>query len=183
VSRKRFVILYLALLLAGAACSCAQVAPTAIRREFSVTAGGLGSLFRPDYGSNNLIGVGAFVDVKFSRWVQAEAEGRWLRFNEAEDVWQDNFLVGPRVPIHTFGRITPYGKVLVGMGSMNFQYNYAYGRFTDIAYGGGADVQLTKRLAVRPVDFEYQQWPHWVDGALYPWGFSAGVSYRVFGGR
>ncbi|MGB6688074.1 MAG: outer membrane beta-barrel protein [Terracidiphilus sp.] len=183
MSRKRSVIFFLALFVASVACCDAQVAPSAVRRQFTVTAGGLGSLFRTDYGSNNLFGVGAFVDVKFTRWVQAEAEGRWLRFNQAEDVWQDNYLIGPRVPIHTFGRITPYGKVLVGMGSMNFQYNYAYGRFTDIAYGGGLDVQLTRRIAVRPIDFEYQQWPHWVDGALYPWGFSAGVSYRVFGGR
>jgi hypothetical protein len=183
VFRKRLFSFFFILFFAGFSFSHAQVAPSAVRGGFSVDAGGIGSLFRPDYGSNNLFGVGAYVDLRFTRWVQAEAEGRWLRFNEFEDVWQDNYLIGPRLPLHTYGRFTPYGKVLFGMGSMNFQYNYAYGRFTDIAYGGGVDMQLTRRITLRPIDFEYQQWPHWVDGALYPWGFSAGVSYRVFGGR
>ena len=31
---------------------------------------------------NRLYGVGAYVDARFSRWLQIEAEGRWLRFNE-----------------------------------------------------------------------------------------------------
>jgi hypothetical protein len=157
--------------------------PAAISRQFSITTGGMGTVFDPDYGSNKLAGVGAYVDIAFSRWVQAEAEGRWLRFHEAQDVYEDNYLIGPRLPIHTFGRFTPYGKVLIGMGSMNFQYSYAYGRFTDIAYGGGVDIRLSRRLTVRPVDFEYQQWPNWVQGSLSPYGVSAGFSYRVLGAR
>jgi hypothetical protein len=39
-----------------------------------------------------------------------------------------------------FKRATPYTKVLVGYGRMNFEYNAAYGRFTDIAYGGSVGV-------------------------------------------
>ena len=42
---------------------------------------------------------------------------------------------------HTsFKRATPYGKALFGCGKMNFQYSYAYGRFADIAFGGGVDI-------------------------------------------
>ena len=60
-------------------------------------------------------------------------------------------MVGPRVPIHTFSfmRATPYGKVLFGYGKMNFEYSYAYGRFADIAYGGGVDLKLTNRISLR----------------------------------
>jgi hypothetical protein len=87
------------------------------------------------------------------------------------------------VPLHKFWKATPYAKVLIGVGKMNFNFNYATGRFTDIAYGGGVDIAVSKRLSVRAVDFEYQQWPAWLSSSLYPYGVSAGVSYRILGGR
>ncbi len=183
VSIQRSNLLLLTLFFAGISFSRSQVAPTAYAQRFTIDGGGLGSLFQPDYGGNHLIGLGAYVDVRLTRWIQPEFEGRWLRFNQFENVHQDNYLLGPRVPIHKFWKATPYAKVLVGMGSMNFQFNYAHGRFTDIAYGGGVDIDLNRHFTVRPADFEYQQWPNWVQGTLYPWGVSAGISYRVWGGR
>ena len=104
----------LSILFAGGAASArAQVVPSATKGHLSVTAGGLASVFQPDYAGtedpgaaatspNRLYGVGAFVDVKFTRWIQVEAEGRWLRFNEFEGISQDNYLIGPRLPIHRF---------------------------------------------------------------------------------
>src|ERR1035441_7218873 len=67
----------------------AQVVPAATSRTFSLSAGGFGSMFQPDYAGegvaqtspNRLYGPGAYVDAHFSRWLQVEAEGRWLRFN------------------------------------------------------------------------------------------------------
>jgi hypothetical protein len=188
---KRSIIFLFALLIAAAAVSArAQVVPSATKSQLSVTAGALGSVFQPDYAGNypiaqtspnRLYGIGAFVDVHFTRWVQIEGEGRWLRFNPYLDITEDNYLVGPRLPIHTFKRFraTPYGKVLIGMGRMNFEYNDAYGRFTDIAYGGGIDFKLTKRFSARG-DFEYQQWPKWLNSSLYPYGVSVGVGYKIF---
>ncbi|MGA7857966.1 MAG: outer membrane beta-barrel protein [Terracidiphilus sp.] len=188
--RKSAFFLLLCVLSAGTAAVQAQVAPSATRSQLSLTAGGLGSLFQPDYAGNvvaetapnHLYGVGAYVDLKFTRWVQLEGEGRWLRFNTYESINEDNYLIGPRVPIHTFHfmHATPYGKVLFGYGKMNFEYSYAYGRFADIAYGGGVDLKLTNRISLRAIDFEYQQWPNWVNGTLKPYGGSVGVSYRVF---
>jgi hypothetical protein len=180
---KRMFLFPLILLVCGGSLAGAQVAPAATARMFSVTAGGTGSLFNPDYGPNQLIGVGVFVDVGFTRWVQIEGEGRWQRFHQYEDIYQDNYLIGPRVPLKRFWRATPYAKALIGFSKMNFQFNYASGKFTDIAYGGGVDVKLTRRITVRAIDFEFQQWPKWVQGSLYPYGASVGISYRVFGGR
>jgi opacity protein-like surface antigen len=187
---RLFVVLFCIVAAAGALSTRAQVVPSATGRRLSVTAGGIGSVFQPDYAGGGvaqaspyrLFGVGAYVDVKFSRWVQIEAEGRWLRFNPYFDITEDNYLIGPRLPIphaHIW-RATPYAKVLVGMGRMNFENNIAWGRFTDIAYGGGVDVKVTKRISVRAIDFEYQQWPSWLNSSLAPYGFSAGVGYRVF---
>lgn len=190
--------LFSILFATGAASARAQVVPSATRGQFTLTVGGLGSVFQPDYAGtanslgipmaqtspNRLYGVGAFVDAKFTRWIQVEAEGRWLRFNEFESINEDNYLIGPRLPIHHFKfmNATPYGKVLVGWGKMNGEDNLWYGRFTDIAYGGGVDFKLTKRFSARG-DFEYQQWPSWLSSSLYPYGASVGVGYQILGGR
>jgi hypothetical protein len=187
--------LFFFLAAAGAVIGRAQVVPSATRSRLSVTAGGFASAFQPDYAGflppgtapNRLYGIGAFVDVRFSRWIQAEAEGRWLRFNEFDNISEDNYLIGPRLPIHTFKimHATPYGKVLVGMGRMNFVDNLGNGRYTDIAYGGGVDFKLTRRFSARG-DFEYQMWPNWPGMAntpntpLYPYGVSAGIGYKIF---
>jgi opacity protein-like surface antigen len=142
----------------------------------------MGSAFQPDYagagvaqtGPNRLYGVGAYVDLRVNRWVQFEAEGRWLRYNEYLGINEDNYLVGPRLPIHRFGRATPYAKVLVGFGSGSF----LTGHSTTLAYGGGVDYRVTKRISVRAIDFEYQQWN--VTPTLYPYGVSAGIGYKIF---
>ena len=177
------------LLAAGTLSASAQVAPAATSRQLSITVGGLGSVFQPDYGGggfagtspNRLYGLGTYVDVRFTRWFQVEAEGRWLRFNQLDNINQSNYLIGPRLPIRRFWRATPYAKVLVGLGDMNFEYGEATGRYTDIAYGGGVDIKMTRRISVRAFDFEYQQWPRWFNGQqLYPYGASVGVSYKIF---
>jgi opacity protein-like surface antigen len=186
---KRSIVVWLSILLAAATLSArAQVAPSATARKFSITAGVLASGFQPDYQGGitaqaspyPLYGAGAYVDVEFNRWVQVEAEGRWLRFNQYLNINQSNYLIGPRIPIHRFWRATPYAKVLIGLGDMTFAYGDATGRFTDIAYGGGVDVKLTKRISVRAVDFEYQQWPKWLNSSLYPFGASVGIGYKIF---
>jgi len=186
---RRFAFVFLTCLAgAGVAAAHAQVAPSATLNRLSISAGVIGSAFQPDYAGNGVpesasnwpMGPGAFVDVRFSRWVQIEAEGRWLRFNTFEDIYQDNYLVGPRIPIRQFGRWTPYGKVLFGYSKMNFQNDYAYGRFADIAYGGGVDMRLNNRFTLRAADFEYQQWPNWINGTLKPYGVSVGISYKIF---
>ena len=169
----------------------AQVVPSATGRQLTITAGGLGSAFQPDYAGggvastspNRLYGIGAYVDVKFTRWVQIEAEGRWLRFNQYVNINEDNYLIGPRIPFHIsrFPKMIPYGKALIGYGHMNFEYNEAYGSFTDIAFGGGLDYKLSRKFTVRAADFEFQKWPAWVNNeSLSPYGLSVGLSYKVF---
>ena len=187
--RKRHTVLVACCLLcAGILTARAQVVPSATRDRFTLSVGGIGSVFQPDYGGRGvaeagphaLLGAGAYVDFGTRRWLQFEAEGRWLRFNQFADIYEDNYLIGPRIPVGQYGRWTPYGKALFGWGKMNFQYGYAYGRFADIALGGGVDYKLSPRLNVRVLDFEYQFWPNWVEGTLKPYGASVGIGYRVF---
>lgn len=172
----------------GATLARAQVVPTATRHQMTIRVGALGSMFQPDYAGNGvpqeapnrLYGWGGFVDIDLNRWVQFEAEGRWLRANPYINIREDNYLFGPRVVGPSYRKFKPYAKALVGYGRMNFQYNYAYGRFCDVALGGGVDYPLTHKLSVRVIDFEYQMWPNWVNGTLKPYGGSVGISYKVY---
>jgi hypothetical protein len=193
---KRFVFsLILILLFGSAAWARAQVVSAATHRLFSLSAGGTVSVFQPNYegnfgndgypmaeaSSNGLVGVGTFVDVKLTRWVQLEGEARWQRFNQYQGIHQDNYLVGPRVPVFHFWKATLYGKALGGFSEMQFDTNSAdHGRFTTVAFGGGMDVKLTKRISLRAFDAEYQYWPQWGSSTLSPYGVSAGIGYRIF---
>ena len=156
----------------------------------------MGSVFQPDFAgdwsaqppydpvaeasASPLLGLGAYVDIKFTHWLQIEAEGRWLRFNQYAGIYQDNYLVGPRVPVHSFGKSTVYGKVLAGYSNMTFDTYGDHGRFTDFAFGGGIDYKLTKRISIRALDVEYHYWPTWGNSTLSPYGASAGIGYRIF---
>lgn len=196
--RQAFTALLFVLLAAGAVSSRAQVAPTAFAHGISLAAGAEGSAFQPDYAglgvpqesTNRLYGIAAFVDAKFTPWIQIEGEARWLRFNQIDGIYEDTYSIGPRLPIYKlrYKRITPYGKFLIGFGRLNFEDHNGWGRYTDLTYGGGLDIKLTNRISARLPDFEYQQWPSWSEGGartynLWPYGVSAGVSYRVFGLR
>jgi hypothetical protein len=207
--RQSIVPLLSILLAAGSLSAHAQVVPSAYKSQFSITAGGLASAFQPDYDAGDtggkvaeaspfrLYGIGTYVDVKFSRWVQIEGEARWLRFNQFGDIDQDNYLIGPRLPIQKlhYWRATPYAKALIGLAKMNLGYYIApdgtiiplgHGSFTDIAFGGGVDLKLTRRFSIRAFDFEYQDYPKFLSNSagqiqhLYPYGASVGVGYKIF---
>jgi len=160
----------------------AQVMPSAYEHQPKLIAGGFGSVFQPDYAGNGvaqaspnpLIGIGAFVDYKINRLIGVEAEGNWLHFNQYIGITETTYLIGPKVNIHDFGRFTPYGKVLVGMGGGSF----LDGHTTVLAYGGGADYNLSSHWMLRAGDFEFQQW--FVTPQLHPYGGSVGIAYKIF---
>ena len=207
--RQSIVPLFSILLAAGSLSAHAQVVPSAYKSQFSLTVCGIASAFQPDYdagytGGNvaeaspfRLYGIGTYVDVKFSRWVQIEGEARWLRFNQFGDIYQDNYLIGPRFPIQKlhYWRATPYAKGLIGLAKMDLGYyitedgtviSLGHGTFTDVAFGGGVDLRLTKRFSIRAFDFEYQYYPKFLENSagqnqpIFPYGASVGVGYKIF---
>jgi hypothetical protein len=182
VLMKRSIVVPICLFFLSTALSLhGQVVPSAASGSFRLQAGGLGSVSQPDYAGegiaqtspNRLYGAGAFVDARLSRWVQIEGEGRWLKFNQYLGINESTYLIGPRVPICDFHNFMPYGKVLVGMGSGSF----LSGNTFVVAYGGGVDYRLYRRLTAR-ADFEYQQWR--VTPTLWPYGVSVGIAYKIF---
>ena len=115
--RRLIVALFSILFAAGSLSARAQVVPSAYTQRFTVNVGVMGSAFQPDYSGgavaktspNRLYGPGAYVDLKLTRYLQFEAEARWLRMNSYLDIREDNYLIGPRLPIEKlrFWRLPP----------------------------------------------------------------------------
>ena len=185
--RSAFLVFFLFAL--SIAVSRSQVVESAEKRGLTIDAGGMASGFDPDWGGNNkLVGAGTYVDVHFTHWIQIEAEGRWLYWNNFEKEKQSNYLIGPRVPLKRWRKWNFYGKALVGQARMTFpsfsRYNYLFSydsaTCADVAFGGTVDYRLSRKLTVRAADFEYQYFPNLVYKPLKPYGLSMGIAYRVF---
>ena len=193
---KRSILVFFCMgCLLAAVSARAQVVPAATSGGLHLSAGGEGSVYQPDYANeveaypspNRLYGIGAFVDARFNRWAQIEAEGRWMQFNKTyvcavangQNIdcqnGENTYSIGPRIAPYTFHKFTPYGKVLAGLGNGSF----LSGNTFVLSYGGGVDYRLNRRFTLRCFDFEYQQW--FIPGVtLYPYGGSVGLSYRIF---
>ena len=143
-----------------------------------VVGGGFFSVYSPDYGPNQLFGVGGFVDLNLRGHLGAEGEVRFLRFNQTYDVREDNYNLGPRYRWR-IRRWEPYGKLMVGNGQFNFPFSYGHGGYLLVAPGGGLDIHY-HRFTIRAVDYEYQHWFNFQHGSLTPNGFSSGIGYRFF---
>lgn len=187
---KGYVVVVSALLIfAGGVSALAQVESAATRQRPQLTVGGLGSIFQPEYGGGNigqtgasgklgqagptpLYGVAAYVDVQFARWVQIEAEARWSAFHAYRGIKEDNYLIGPRIPVYRLGRATTYVKVLFGRGNGDFLSGPTFATI----YGGSLDYRLSNRITLRAFDFEYQQWH--TSPTFFPYGGSAGIGFN-----
>jgi hypothetical protein len=186
--RTAFFLSLCLVCFAAGKTAAAQAAESATGPQLAITTGGTVSAFHPDGGShpvygpgtNYLAGPGIFFTLHFTHWVQIEGDARWLRFHEYTGEHQDHYLIGPRVPAFEFGRAEVYGKALVGLGKMTFPNHYGYGTFMALAFGGGIDYKLSRKLLVRG-DFEWQDWPNFLpDQTMHPWGPTVGIAYRVF---
>jgi hypothetical protein len=186
---KRSAILLLVLVVVALLSAKAQVVESADVRPFTINAGGTATVVIPNDGSqplygsgaSYLIGIGTYADLHFTHWVQLEGEARWLRFNQYAGEHMDTYLVGPKVPVFRFRGADVYGKAMIGVGKMTFPNKYGYGTFTALAFGGGVDYRLSRKLTFRAADFEYQDWPKFLPNfSIHPYSISMGMSYRVF---
>jgi opacity protein-like surface antigen len=85
-----------------------------------------------------------------------------------------------------FRKISPYGKFLLGYGSIDFSSNnlrpngtpYTHDTRTIYEPGGGATYALTEHLSIK-ADYEYQFWPHFLGHAnpLNPSGATVGATW------
>jgi hypothetical protein len=181
VNRYLIRFFFLFALFSGGKEVVAQALPTATAPGAYIAVGGTYSIFQSNYGQRVLGGGGVFADVNPVRPLGIEAEGRWLRQNALANTTESTYLIGPRMQFRR-GPLSPYVKVLAGLGHFNFPYNDAHGSYFVIAPGAGVDFYVNSSLKIRLVDIEYQQWPQFTFGTISPYGVSFGLSYRVFNG-
>lgn len=161
-----------------ASCAIAQAVPTATGPGSSVTVGGGLSLANSAYGQRDLAGGWLFSDF-YPHWrFGLEAEARYLRLHQSEDVKETNYLIGPRIFVHS-GREQIYAKFLVGDGHIDLPFHYGRGDFLALAPGGGVEFALNDYVSIRAFDFEYQLWRDFPYGSMRPYTVSAGLSVRV----
>lgn len=186
-SRLRAMVQTASIVVTVAVCcmASAQRLPTATAPGSYISVGGTYGYFDVKYpGSVNVGGIGVYVDMNIRRQIGIEAEGRWLRQGELFGSNESTYLIGPRVQIHR-GAFSPYVKALIGDGKLVFEKGY-YGNYFVVAGGAGLDVDLTSKIKLRLIDFEYQDWPQFNFGVgdfaypLRPYGVSAGLSYTVY---
>jgi len=156
--KQTIFTLICAFLVGSTLSGYARVVPSATADRYSLYVGGMGPSVQPDYAGNGiaeaspnkLYGIGNYVDLRLSRWIQIEGEARWSHFNEYLGINENNYFIGIREPIGSYGRVTPYGKALAGAGNGRCLDKWAsvYG------IGGGVDYRLNKHFRLRAFDFD-----------------------------
>jgi hypothetical protein len=179
VGQAIFPVVLLAVFLALAPRSSAQVLPSADAGGLNLSAGVTGSGYYLQYGERKMLGATGFVDLDSRRHLGVEGEARWLVFHQTADVHAATYAIGPRYHVN-MGRFQPYAKALVGIGQFNFPYNYGHGNYLVVAPGGGVDYRLNNRIRLRLADLEYQYWPQFTYGAMTSVGVSTGIRVRIF---
>lgn len=69
-----------------------------------------------------------------------------------------NYLFGPRLAYHNYGRFSPYVQVLLGGETLSASIAGLGSSSTNtfaMTFGGGADFKLTRHLAFRAIQAEY----------------------------
>lgn len=156
----------------------AQAMPAASGPGSNLSVGYEFSTYRNPYGQRNLAGYAVFADFNATWRYGLEAEARSLTLNADEDVKLKNYLAGLRVAALP-GRITPYGKFLVGAGHITFPFKLADGTYFAYVPGAGVDVRVNDFISIRAVDFEYQMWQNFNFGTYRPYGVSTGITIRL----
>lgn len=155
-----------------------QAQPAASGPGSYVAVGGAFSGYYNPYGQRDLAGSTFYADVNPTWRYGFEGEMRSLKLNQDENVTLKNYFVGVRVSAFP-GRISPFGKFMVGAGRINFPFLYAKGTFFTYAPGAGVDIRVNDLITVRTLDFEYQMWQDFPYGNFHPYGLSTGITIRL----
>ena len=154
----------------------AQAVPTASRWG-TLQLGTGATLVSTDYTPEKAEGVTVYGDFDFTRHIGIEGDIHFGSLITPADLGEDSYLLGPRF-VARHGRFSGYGKVLFGVGRLNYQYtnntsSYTYKVF---AFGGGVDIRATRSINIRAIDVELQKWPGYING-LSPIVTTIGVAY------
>ena len=128
------------------------------------------------YASDTNNGVAVWGDYDVRAFIGLEAEGRLGGLVAPGGIGENSYLVGPRL-LYRRRRITGYGKLMAGRGSISNRVLNQSSSFNVYAFGGGLEYKVSRRFNLRAVDVELQRWPDFRPNTLSPMSLSAGVSY------
>ena len=177
---KHLRYLFCLVLLGTAASNAFSQATATARRLGTFQVGGGVSIASPDYGPGHIEGYSVFADFDFLDHIGVEAVTHQVSLVTPTDIGENTYLIGPRY-FRTYGRFSPYAKLLVGLATFNLQFDYApHTSSSYIAYalGGGLDIRATEHINVRAIDFEAQRWPGFAVNGLTPYVTTVGVAYN-----
>ena len=155
----------------------AQAAYTA-EQKTRIQAGGGAAIISPDYTEGNVIGFSGWADYDFSKYVGVEFSTHLGEFITPGDLTENSYLIGPRLTYRRH-KFTFYGKALVGRATITNQDLNQSSSFNVIAFGGGVEYRILRKINIRLIDFEQQQWPDFKPNALSPTAATIGVSYII----
>src|SRR5258708_17343883 len=136
------------------------------------------SLLEGDYGRRKIRGRAAYVDANLFRCYGLETEIRRLPYADSPGMNQTTFLAGPRVSFRSHG-VVPYAKMLFGIGIFNFPYHDGRGTYLALAPGAGLDWNMGRKIRLRLIDVEYQDWSQFTFGPEHPYRAIAGIHSQI----
>jgi hypothetical protein len=173
----------------------AQDIPAATRGDLEV--GGTLSAANPNltgllvghngqYSTNQyLYGGSIYANFNVVNHISLTAQFDYPDYHTPQDFLEKSYMVGFRY-IQPTGRYVPYGKVLVGLGSVSYDRPVDWiivpgtpGSYTAVAFGGGLDIRLAHKLVVRAIDYQYEDWLGFPGGSIHPSILSVGIAYRI----
>jgi len=155
-----------------------QAVPTASRTGALQIGGGF-SYAKPDYTETAIKGASAYSTFDLTKHLGAEADIHVVSISTPDRVGENSYLIGPRY-VFNEKHFSPYAKVLAGLGEIKFNFATMPASSTTTfvyALGAGLDVQVTHNINIRPIDFEYQQWPTFKPHGLSPYVITVGAAY------
>lgn len=193
----RLKIFLAVLLIVISAPAFAQVAPTATGEgSVPLSVGGGATMMDLDWGhSRRMEGPTVWIDWNLTHLSKRlgglgiELEGHAIDYGKPASIprmRQDSYGGGVIYTVQRYHSFRPYGKFLVGYGSIDFSNpnpNYKHDTRTIYMAGAGVEYHLVGNLWARG-EYEYQFWPNLFQGphTLDPQGVTIGATYK-FGHR
>lgn len=171
------------LVLIGLACAAstifAQARPTASRTAELQIGGGF-TTAHSDYLPNRINGGAGYFDFDFMHNLGVEGVFHFVQDGNGSEVYEKTYEVGARYH-RTYGRLSPYAKLMYGRGVFNFPaypgYPHANLAYNLFAGGVGLDYSILRHLNAR-ADFEYQRWLGFPPNGLTPSLLTLGAAYH-----
>ena len=135
-------------------------------------------VLNPDYTDAKVVGISAWGDYDFSKYVGAEISTHFGDLITSTDIAEDSYMIGPRFPYRR-KNLTAYAKALVGRGTITNQLYNLSSSYNIYAFGGGLEYRFARKFNVRIVDFEQEEWPSFQPHTLAPAVVTFGVSYII----